>query len=115
VQLTIAIRLTSTAEGGRRSAISPGYRSCWGNGDTVDGAEQFHDAPILILDPNTVAPGDSGVAVIQPILPDAIGWEDVRVGDVMTMVEGSRVCGTATVTAIDRESYDRLWSVHFSA
>lgn len=108
--LTIELQLTPTNLGGKQFPIRAGYSACWANGDVNSTGETvYHDAPIVLLDPEMIEPGGKGSAAIQPISPDAIGWEHVRVGDVLTMVEGSREYGSATVTSID-PGYDRQWS-----
>jgi hypothetical protein len=110
VLVTIDLSLKPTDQGGRVGPIFAGYRSMWANGDVSDDGEPlFHDAPIVVLEPDPLEPGASGVAIVQPILPDALGWWHLQVGDEMTMFEGSRHLGTARVTAIDPSTYPPQW------
>ncbi|RHA39000.1 hypothetical protein [Cellulomonas rhizosphaerae] len=110
-QLLVAVDLTlrRTEDGGRASVIvaerEGDFRPNWSiavpDPDTVGGA------PVLVLNPATLAPGESARAVLLPLYPPF--WVDVVVGSRLFMYEGARECGTAEVTEMwtTRKSNDQ--------
>jgi translation elongation factor EF-Tu-like GTPase len=98
----IRLRLLSTDDGGRRNPIAQGYRSSWDNGDrTDDGSTHFHDAPVVHLSVEWLAPGDEADAVSVPVMPDA--WTNLEVGANLTAYEGGRSVAAAVVTKIEQQ------------
>ena len=95
IHLRVSLRLLPTTEGGRASGIAIGYRSSWafdtGRGDNTE----MHDAPIVEMDPPSIAPGEAAVATIRPIAPQY--WFVLPVGAQLAMREGPRTVGSAVV------------------
>ena len=102
--LGLALRLTTTEAGGRQTPLLGGsaaevrfrYRPNWG----LPGMEppEQSGAPVLAFSKETTEPGDEVRAVIVPLFPQMLGeWRKVRVGDVLPMYEGHRVCGHGRV------------------
>lgn len=55
-------------------------------------------APVLGFSKEDIEPGDEVRAVIMPLFPQMLGeWKRVRVGDVLPMYEGQRVCAHGRV------------------
>jgi hypothetical protein len=95
----IRVRLLTTAEGGRQGPISDGYRSSWNIGNRTDSGEwSFNDAPMLLDDRESLAPGESATARIHPLAPEF--WIHVSAGLGIAMHEGARVVGRAEVLAV---------------
>ncbi len=97
--LRVSLNLASPTEG-RKTPVLSGYRACWDIGATYEGARTFNDAPITIEDAPTIAPGATGTVRLHPLAPEF--WTDVRVGQAITMHEGSRVVGHGVVLEIVR-------------
>ena len=100
----VLLRLTSTAEGGRETAIRGGwedeawfsYRPNWGLPGMVPPAQS--GAPILGFDQEQLAPGDTARVVIVPLFPSMVPvWAEVEPGSDLPMYEGARVCGHGRV------------------
>ncbi|MFZ2502751.1 MAG: hypothetical protein WAW88_08795 [Nocardioides sp.] len=87
------LRLLTTDEGGRRTAILSGYRSCWGFPSEVH--DEMHDGPLLIEGQSHIDPGDSAVVSLHPLMPEL--WPEVLPGMTLGMFEGSRQVGEAIV------------------
>jgi translation elongation factor EF-Tu-like GTPase len=89
--LRAALRLTPSSEGGRKTPLRTGYRANWrlGKDDVQAGA------PITIEDREWLEPGAEAVVRLHPMFPEY--WESVVAGARITMYEGSRRVGTATV------------------
>jgi hypothetical protein len=97
--LGLDLRLTSTADGGRRRPLGVDgyrrfeYRADWHlpamEPDTQAGA------PVVCFGRTPIGPGERTRAVIVPLLVDV--WRQVQPGDELQMCEGRRVCGHATV------------------
>lgn len=90
------LRLLTTEEGGRRTAIMSGYRSCWGF--PADVHDEMHDGPLLIDDQDQIEPGNEAVVSLHPLFPEL--WPKVLPGMRLGMFEGSRQVGEATVIEI---------------
>lgn len=101
-QLFVAVNLTlrRTEDGGRESAIlgdrEGAYRPNWSV--AVADAREQSGAPVLVMNPTTVAPGDSARAVLVPLYPPH--WTNVEVGTRLFMYEGARDCGEAVVAEL---------------
>lgn len=100
----VLLRLTSTDQGGRRTALLGGsgpdvmfwYRPNWGLPEMTP-PEQT-GAPVLAFSREHIQPGEQAHAVIVPPFPQMMAeWSRVRVGDVLPMYEGARVCGHGQV------------------
>jgi hypothetical protein len=94
-----SLSLASPLEG-RKTPILHGYRACWDIGATHDGARTFNDAPVTIEDAPSISPGTEGTVRLHPLVPEL--WTHVRVGQAITMHEGSRVVGRGVVLEIIR-------------
>jgi hypothetical protein len=100
IALGIDLRLTTREEGGRKRGLGPfdpmsfQYRPNWGFQGLELPREQ-EGAPVFSWSQGRVEPGDRVRAVIVPMFP-AI-WTTVDAGTKLTMYEGGRVCGHATV------------------
>jgi hypothetical protein len=100
IALGIDLRLTTREEGGRKSELGPfepmsfQYRPNWGF-QGLDLPREQVGAPVLSWSQDRVEPGDRVRAVIVPMFPAS--WTTVDAGTKLTMYEGPRVCGHATV------------------
>lgn len=100
IALGIDLRLTTSDEGGRKSGLGPfepqsfQYRPNWGF-DGLDHPREQAGAPVFTWSQSRVEPGDRVRAVIVPMFPAS--WAKVDVGSQLTMYEGLRACGHATV------------------
>jgi hypothetical protein len=92
------LRLRSTSDGGRRTAMASGYRSHWAFPPEVH-AER-HDAPLTFEagPEHWLAPGEEATVRLHPLVPDL--WPVVRPGLELTLLEGARVIGTARVLEV---------------
>ena len=97
----VRLVLVPTQNGGRRGPVLDGrfsYRPNW----TLPGATGWTEqagAPLLCLAPRSLSPGQTGFAVLVPVLIEA--WRHLRVGQELGMLEGARRCGSAVVLAIE--------------
>jgi len=90
------LTLSATDAGGRHRPISSGYRcNCWIGAMTDAGERAYNDAVIYLETAESLAPGSSATARIQPAFPDR--WMDVKVGSLIEVCEGARVVGDARV------------------
>jgi translation elongation factor EF-Tu-like GTPase len=95
----IRVRLLATDEGGRQGPIFDGYRSSWNIGNRTDSGEwTVSDAPMLLEDSESLAPGESATARIHPLAPEF--WTHVSAGLEIAMHEGARVVGRAEILAV---------------
>jgi hypothetical protein len=100
----IDLRLTTTAEGGRRRPLLGGadrehrfnYRPNWGlPGMTPPGQT---GAPVFGFSRENIAPGESCRAVIVAFFPaELLRWASVGERTDLPMYEGTRVCGMGRV------------------
>jgi hypothetical protein len=82
-------------QGGRRSAISSGYRAtCW-IGLEVAGKRTYNDATVYLLDQDRLGPGERGRVRLRPHSPAY--WSHVDSGTYFELVEGPRLIGLGTV------------------
>lgn len=92
--------LTAPEDGGRRTPMASSYRAHWAFPPDVH--SERHDAPITFeVGPHEwLAPGGQTLVRIHPLVPDL--WEGIPLsqGLVLTMLEGARVIGTATVIEV---------------
>jgi hypothetical protein len=96
--LQVRLRLLSTAEGGKTKPIYSDYRPHWNTGATWTGAPVLSDARVMLEDRDALHPGEECIARLEPLFPEF--WDQVRVGAALTMHEGSRELGHATVLAV---------------
>jgi len=98
---TVEARLTllPTGDGGRKGPIASDYRPSWKLGDlTPDGEPLFHDALVVLVGRDALAPGETGEVRLFPLIPES--WFRLQPGDVIDMHEGSRLVGRATILAL---------------
>ena len=89
------IRLLTPEEGGRRSAISSGYRcNCW-VGHMSGESPAYNDATVHLVGVDSIEPGETGRARVQPHFPDE--WSHLDIGSQFELCEGPRVIGVARV------------------
>jgi hypothetical protein len=116
--LGVELPLRSTADGGRRTAISTEregtYRPNWSV--AVPDPHAQTGAPVLVANPTWVSPGESANAVLIPLHPPS--WAEVAAGDLLYLYEGSRLCGQAEVVEVwtshgpraeDARAHARSW------
>lgn len=87
----VRVMMATTAEGGRRSPISDGYRASWQLGDE----DALADALVDMDEQAMLAPGETGTVLVTPLVPEA--WERVEAGDSIKLREGRRVVGQGQV------------------
>ena len=90
----VRLTLVSTRDGGRRTPIASGYRSCWDVSREED-QTLLTDAPLLLEGGGRLDPGQSAIARLHPLFRE--DWSGLRPGKVLGMFEGSRRVGVATV------------------
>ncbi len=66
----IGLRLLATDEGDRKSPVWSDYRSSWDIGNTYNGEWTLNDAPLVLEDVESIAPGEEATARIHPIAPE---------------------------------------------
>ena len=105
------LRLLATEDGGRRGPLlARDYRPTWDLGTTWRGAPCLCDGRVL-LDDVPVAPGGEGLARIEPLVPEH--WAEMRPGRCLTMQEGARVVGHATI--LELVDVPTWWSADVAA
>jgi hypothetical protein len=94
--LRAELRLTATSHGGRTSDLPSGYRAAWDFGElSPDGLHIVHDAPLVIEDGPSLAPGQRADVRLVPLKPEH--WASIIDGAVVGLREGSRLIGEATL------------------
>ena len=91
------VHLRSADAGGRKRPILSGYRCGFLIGNPFGDREQQNDAAVYLVGKDELRPGSRAMARIRPAVPAA--WSSVSVGATLTMCEGPRAIGSATVTA----------------
>ena len=92
------IRLQSTADGGRLAPILSGYRPGFVLGDATTSTRAIQsDAAIFLEGMTELAPGDSGMAWLQPLVPEH--WKSLA-PKAIPFYEGNRLVGVADVIEI---------------
>jgi hypothetical protein len=94
------LRLVSTADGGRTTAIRSNYRPTFDLGGTWQGLPALNDGRVILVSREELAPGDEGPVKIEPLFPEF--WGSLRTGLAIPMQEGSRIVGYATITDVTR-------------
>ena len=100
IALGIELQLIPTEQGGRATPIGPlrrdgpQYRPNWGFEALGDPPAQT-GAPVVSWEKSLVNPGDRMRAVIVAMYPEY--WGTVSAGAALSMYEGRRECGRATV------------------
>lgn len=89
------LRLLATEEGGRQTPIATGHRSCWDIGGEYEGKPMLNDAPLLIESDEWLSPGEVAEARLHPLVWEY--WQAIQDGQQITMHEGSRLVGVATI------------------
>ena len=106
IAIGIDLYLRTTSEGGRAGWLAggaSGYRPDWRLQEMAE--REVAGIAALHLPRGQVELGDSVRAVILSISPRSfLRWLGVREGDELSMMEGARVCGDATVLWIARGS-----------
>ena len=90
------LRLLSTDQGGRRTPIVSGYRSCWAFPPELHG--DMHDGPLMIEGQEVLAPGEVAIVRLHPLFPEY--WPRLSEGLMLGMFEGSRQVGDAVVIEV---------------
>ena len=93
----VRLRLLTADEGGRKTPIADGYRACWDIGTVEDGKPCFNDAPLLLEEGDTLDLGVEATVRLHPLAWQY--WGEIRSGQVITMHEGRKLVGRATVLA----------------
>jgi len=92
------LRLVAPEAGGRTTGVWDDYRPNWGIGERLSGDALMAGAPLTVEDRDLIAPGTTGLVRLHPMTWDA--WADVRPGQSIPMLEGSRIVGVAEVVEI---------------
>lgn len=93
------LTLLRTEAGGRRSPVFTDYRPSWSIGNRAESGEvELNDARVTVEDAQSIAPGETGVVRLHPLVPES--WRAVRVDDELVMHEGCRVLGRAVVVRV---------------
>ncbi|MFF8905410.1 hypothetical protein [Streptomyces olivaceoviridis] len=95
------LSLLEAEKGGRRTAFSGDgrLRPLWDIGNrTADGERDVNVAALWVEFAEELGPGETADVRLAPLRPGQ--WRHLRVGDVITMHEGSPVVGTATVIEV---------------
>jgi translation elongation factor EF-Tu-like GTPase len=95
-----SVRLLSSSDGGRDTPIRSGYRPSFFFGRMVGDVRSMSDGSIELVGKGTLAPGESGDALIHP--HDAAAWASIESGDRLDFFEGARKIGTAIVQSLIR-------------
>lgn len=91
------LTMRTTDEGGRHKPIASGFRSSWDIGQrTPEGEPTLNDAPLVLEDRESLAPGEQATIRLYPIFEEY--WSEVRLGQTVALCEGRRVIGTAIIT-----------------
>lgn len=85
-------------EGARRRPIVSDDRPSWNVGNTWLGKPTINDGRVFLEGQHELAPGAEALARIEPLAPEL--WGRVGPGSVITMQEGPRIVGHATVLEI---------------
>lgn len=95
--LRVVIDLAPTDRGGRRSALTDGYRASLSFGRRRRDVEPIvHDAVVVLEDAAELAPGGSATARAWVVSPEFLP-RDLAAGSVVTLLEGDRIVGRARV------------------
>lgn len=95
--LRLAIELAPEDRGGRRRAITDGYRASLSFGKRRRDVEPVvHDAVLVLEEAERIEPGASGVARAYPFLEDDLP-RSFGAGRIVTLLERDRIVGRATV------------------
>jgi len=98
VVFTARLRLLSTEAGGRKMPIWTNYRPSFDVGGTWQRTSTLNDARISLVERDALAPDEEALVIIEPLTPEF--WGQLRVGSTITVQEGSRVVGHATIEAV---------------
>ncbi|MEV6621145.1 hypothetical protein AB0M83_27955 [Amycolatopsis sp. NPDC051106] len=90
------LRLVTTEQGGRHTAIHSGYRAHWAFPSDVH--RERHDAPLTLEGRKTLAPGNEAMIRLHPLAPDL--WPPISAGLRLSMLEGPRLVGLADVVNV---------------
>jgi Domain of unknown function (DUF5063) len=92
------LRLLKTEEGGRQRPIQSGYRPDWDLGTTWLGQPSMTGGKVTLEGVQELAPGDEADVLLTPRAEE--GWCGAELGAEISMHEGSRVVGYATLTGV---------------
>lgn len=93
------LTLTPTSAGGRSTPILTDYRPDWHLGTcSASGEPVLTGATVALEDARSIAPGGSGLVRLHPRFSEA--WRALQPGAEITMHEGSRMVGQATVLRV---------------
>ena len=95
--LRIAVDLAPADRGGRRRALTDGYRASLSSGRRRRDVEPVvHDAVLVLEDAAELAPGRSATARAWVVSPEELP-RTLAAGSVMTLLERDRIVGRARV------------------
>jgi hypothetical protein len=98
--LRLDVDLAPSDRGGRRRAVTDGYRASLSFGRRRRDVEPVvHDAVLVLEEGDELAPGTRGVARAWVVLPDELP-RSLDVGTVVTLLERDRIVGRAEVLAL---------------
>ena len=105
--LRLDLDLAPADRGGRRSAVTDGYRASLSFGRRRRGIEPIvHDAILVLEDVDALEPGGRATARAWVVLPDELPHalaEDV----VVTLLESDRIVGRARVLGLHEDATPR--------
>jgi hypothetical protein len=90
------LRLLTTEEGGRRTPIVSGYRSCWSFPNEL--TNDMHDGPLTIEEASNLGLGEEATVRLHPLSPEY--WPRIGPGRKLGMHEGAKLVGTAIVVEV---------------
>ena len=97
--LRLEVDLAPADRGGRRRAVTDGYRASMSFGRRRRDVEPVvHDAVLVLEDRAELAPGERGVARAWVVSPDELP-RALEEGDVFTLLEQDRIVGRAQLLA----------------
>lgn len=91
----VSLTLTPTAEGGRRRPMGRTHMFLCDIGGTFRGQPVFCDARFMVDGGRGLAPGEEGVARVDPLSPEL--WEHVRPGMRFTVHDRRPAVGSGVV------------------
>ena len=92
------LRVVAVEAGGPPAGVADGTRPNWGIGQRLSGDGLLGRAPVTVESAGRIAPGETGDVRVHPSDWDA--WADVRPGQSIPMLEGSRIVGIAEIVEV---------------
>jgi hypothetical protein len=105
--LRLALDLAPTDRGGRRRALTDGYRASLSFGRRRRHVEPVvHDAILVLEGVDELAPGTSATARAWVLAPEDLP-HDLDEGSVVALLENDRIVGRASVLAVFQDDTPR--------